>query len=109
MKHIYLIIYLILFLLNISNIYSQSNPSLSFLNQTLTQNDKSMNRLSSGTLLWTDSPSSRAIYERLESHVNFLSMNMRNNEDMIVGPGQFLYLCQHHRDRMAGGRSITTI
>ena len=42
-----------------------------------------MNRLSSGTLLWTDSPSSRAIYEKLESHVNFLSMNMRNNEDLI--------------------------
>lgn len=83
MKHIYLIIYLILFLLNISNIYSQSNSSLNFLNQIIIQNDKSMNRLSSGTLLWTDSPSSRAIYEKLESHVNFLSMNMRNNEDLI--------------------------
>lgn len=33
--------------------------------------------------MWTDSPSSRAIYERLESHVNFLSVNMRNNYDLI--------------------------
>ena len=79
MKHIYLIIFLIL---NISNLYSQSS-SLNFLNNTINQNDKSMNRLSSGMLLWTDSPSSRAIYEKLESHVNFLSMNMRNNEDLI--------------------------
>ncbi len=83
MKHIYLVIYAILFLLNISNIYSQSNSSVNFLNQTIMQNDKSMNRLSSGTLLWTDSPSSRAVYEKLESHVRFLSMNMRNNEDQI--------------------------
>ena len=42
-----------------------------------------MDRLSSGTLLWTDSPSSKAIYEQLEGHVNFLSMNMRNNNDVI--------------------------
>ena len=42
-----------------------------------------MDRLSSGKLLWTDSPSSRAIYEKLESHINFLSMNVRNNEDMV--------------------------
>lgn len=82
MKQIYLIIFIISFL-NISHIYSQSDISLNVLNQTLLQNDKSMNRLSSGKLLWTDSPSSRAIYERLESHINFLSMNMRNNGDMI--------------------------
>ena len=83
MKHIYIIIYPILFFLNISSIYSGSNPSLNFLNQTITQNDKSMNRISSGTLLWTDSPSSSAIYEELESHVKFLQVNMRNNEDLI--------------------------
>lgn len=83
MKHIYIIIYPILFFMNISGIYSLSNSSLNFLNQTITQNDKSMNRLSSGTLLWTDSPSSRAIYEKLESHVKFLQMNIRNNADLI--------------------------
>lgn len=83
MKHIYLIIFLICILTGNSGIYAQSDSSLNFLNRTLTQNDKSMNRLSSGTLLWTDSPSSRAIYEKLESHINFLSMNIRNNDDMI--------------------------
>ncbi len=83
MKHIYMIIYPILFFLNISNIYSQSNQSFNFLNQTLSQNDKSMNRLSSGTLLWTDSPSSKVIYEKLESHVIFLRVNIKNNEDLI--------------------------
>lgn len=83
MKQIKLLFSLIVILLNLSNLYSQSSSSLIFLNQTINQYDKSMNRLSSGMLLWTDSPSSRAIYEKLESHVNFLSMNMRNNEDMI--------------------------
>lgn len=83
MRSIYTIICLTLLFLNNSNIYSQDNSSLRFLNQTLSQNDKSMKRLYSGKLLWSDSPSSRAIYEKLESHVIFLSMNIRNNEDII--------------------------
>lgn len=82
MKHRYLLIYLILLLLNVICIYPQSS-SLLFLNETLSQNDKSMKRISGGKLLWTDSPSSRAIYEKLESHVIFLSMHMRNNKDII--------------------------
>ncbi|MGL1890632.1 MAG: hypothetical protein OCD02_03350 [Spirochaetaceae bacterium] len=83
MKHINLIIISILIFLNISSIYSQSSTSFNSLNQTLSSNDKSESRISSGMLLWTDSPSSRAIYEELESHVNFLSMNIRNNSDLI--------------------------
>lgn len=66
-----------------SRLFSQNSASFNYLNQTIAQNDTSMNRLSSGKLLWTDSPSTRAIYEKLESHINFLSMNMRNNEDMV--------------------------
>jgi flagellin-like hook-associated protein FlgL len=83
MKHIYLIIFFTLFIVNTSGLTAQSNSSVRFLNQTLMENDKSMNRLSSGQLLWTDSPSSRAIYEKLQSQINFLSMNIRNNTDMI--------------------------
>ncbi len=98
MKHIYIIICPILFVLNISSIYSQSNPSLNFLNQTITQSDKSMNRISSGTLLWTDSPSSSAIYEELESHIKFLSVNIRNNADLI----------SYYRSREGYMDSITT-
>ncbi len=80
MKHTYLIIFLII---NLLNIHPQNNSSINSLNQVLIQNDKSMNRLSSGKLLWTDSPSSRAIYEKLQSQINFLSMNIRNDNDMI--------------------------
>lgn len=77
------LIYLCLFIMNITSIHSQSNSSLRFLNETLSHNNNSNNRLSSGKILWTDSPSSRAIYEKLESHVNFLTANIRNNEDLI--------------------------
>lgn len=74
-KQNYIIIFILIFL-SVSSIYSQSNSSFNSLN-------KNLKRLSSGTLLWTDSPSSRAIYEKLQSQINFLSMNIRNNTDMI--------------------------
>jgi len=57
--------------------------SFNVLNQTLSEHDKSLNRLSSGTLLWTDDPSSRAIYESLAAHINFLSTNINNEQDLI--------------------------
>ncbi len=83
MKQINLIIILFLILINTFDLYSQSNSNFISLNRVLIEDDKSMNRFSSGKLLWTDSPSSRAIYEKLQSQINFLSMNIRNNNDMI--------------------------
>jgi len=53
------------------------------LNSILEQYNKNLNRLTSGTLLWTDDPASQAVYEKLESHIRFLSVNIRNYNDLI--------------------------
>ncbi|MBB6481860.1 flagellin [Spirochaeta isovalerica] len=81
MKKIYITI-CIYILGNTFQLFSE-NSSIRFLNQTISETSKSMERLSSGTLLWTDSPSSKAIYEKLESHIRFLAQSIRNNQDMI--------------------------
>jgi len=84
MKNILIILFL--FCIATPFVYSQNRTSFNFLNRTLRQNgaitDKSYKRLSSGTLLWTDDPASLAIYEKVKSHIDFLSVNIRNDQDI---------------------------
>jgi flagellin-like hook-associated protein FlgL len=85
MKKILLI--LVIFNLFIQVIYSQTNSSFSFLNRILGQNqaesDKSIQRLSSASLLWTDDPATHAIFEKVKSHIDYLSVNLRSQQDLI--------------------------
>lgn len=85
MKNI--IVVLVLFCISVPLVYSQNKTSFDFLNRTLEQTgiitDKSFKRLSSGTLLWTDDPASLAIYEKVKSHIDFLSVNIRNDQDIV--------------------------
>jgi flagellin-like hook-associated protein FlgL len=87
MKRILMTIGFLSFSLIASSAYAQDRESMDFLNRILAQNEmqseKSVQRLSAGTLLWTDDPSSRAIYEKLKTHIDFLSMNIRNQRDLI--------------------------
>ncbi|MDA3940137.1 MAG: flagellin [Spirochaetia bacterium] len=82
-----LIIIITLFVLLSPDVYSQNTSSMDFLNRILGQNDlqrdKSFQRLSSGTLLWTDDPASQAIYEKVKSHIEYLSVNMRSQQDLV--------------------------
>ena len=68
-------------------VYLQNKTSFDFLNRTLGQNgaitDKSYKCLSSGTILWTDDPVSSAIYDQVKSHIDFLSVNIRNDQDIV--------------------------
>jgi len=82
-------IYIILIFLVFINfpISAQSSDSLDFLNRILEQNrledEKSMKRLSSGLILWQDDPASKAVYEKMKSHIDFLSVTMRSRRDLI--------------------------
>lgn len=75
------------FSLAASSVYAQDRASMDFLNRILRQNEaqseKSLQRITSGTLLWSDDPSSRAIYEKIKTHIDYLSMNIRNQRDLI--------------------------
>ena len=85
MKIILRIIIFFIFINSLSPLYSQSSTSFDFLNRTLGQNqnerDKSIQRLSSATLLWTDDPASHAIFEKVKSHIDYLAVTMRSQQD----------------------------
>lgn len=86
MKELNKLVPVILFILNISALYSQDQTNWNFLNRILgqngIQNEKSIQRLSSGTLLWSDDPATMAIYEQVKTHIDYLSINIRNQNDM---------------------------
>ena len=87
MRQVLMIIIFSLFSLNVPGVYSQNHTDMNFLNRILGQNemqsDKSMQRLPAGTLLWTDDPASSAIYEKVKSHIEYLSVNMRSQQDIV--------------------------
>lgn len=72
---------------NTIRVFSQSGDAFNSINRILEQNnmqsEKSLQRLSSGLLLWTDDPASKAIYEKLKSHIDFLSITIRNQQDLV--------------------------
>ncbi len=87
MNKILTIILFVIFINSFSPIYSQSSLSFDFLNRTLGQNqterDKSIQRLSSAVLLWTDDPATHAIFEKVKSHIDYLSVTVRSQQDLI--------------------------
>ncbi len=42
-----------------------------------------MKRFASGLILWQDDPASRAVYEKMKAHIDFLSVTMRGHQDLI--------------------------
>jgi flagellin-like hook-associated protein FlgL len=87
MKRLPAYITVIIFILLVFPLFGQARNDLSTLNRILNQNnlesDKSIRRLSSGTILWTDDPASKAIYEKLKSHIDFLAVTINNQQDLI--------------------------
>jgi len=79
--------FLLLFSLNISVAYPQEKFDWDFLNRILGQNEtkisKSIQPLTSGTLLWSDDPASKAIYVQVKSHIDYLNTNIRNQKDIV--------------------------
>ncbi len=81
--------YIIFFLLVLitAPVPAQSSGAFDSLNRILEQNrledEKSMKRLSSGLILWQDDPASKAVYEKMKSHIDFLSVTVRSHRDLI--------------------------
>jgi len=72
--------------LSLGSAAAQDFTSLDFLARELSARgpalDDNLRRLSSGVLLWTDDPASRAIFEKVVSNVGALSASLRNSADL---------------------------
>ncbi|MBN1243444.1 MAG: hypothetical protein JXA15_12150 [Spirochaetales bacterium] len=66
---------------------SQDFSSLDFLARQLSARghdlDDNLRRLSSGLMLWTDDPASRAIFEKVVSNIGAISATLRNSADLV--------------------------